>query len=164
MSWTYEIAINADEVHRIICECDLFQATAEAPAPVRNFQTTLRRVAEQCVYLTRKDGEIVSTFTITTDPPFPVERLSCFSPTNQPLYMSRHALSVKFLQAGDIIGLQSFRTAMQVAKNRGGSMLRAETNPRLSRVVTLMKMLGFEEKGFADYGSSCIYLQRTLSH
>jgi GNAT superfamily N-acetyltransferase len=162
-SWSWETSTDAAEVHALLCACDAYQATASAPAPLRNPLTTERRVAEGSVHLLRHDGRAVATFTLSWDAPFSAP-LGTFPEANEPAHLGRLAVSPEWLARGALLGVRCVRRALAVAREAGADVVRAEANPDLSRVVAMLRQLGFEEHGAAqsEDGRRRVYLQKRL--
>lgn len=162
--WSWEVAQDADEAHALLCACDAHQASERAPAPRRNPHTTARRVAERAVHLLRLSGQAVATFTLTWDPPFSAPA-GTFPEARQPLHLGRLAVLPEWLERGSLIGVRCVRRAIELARGAGADVLRAEANPELSRVVALLRQLGFEQHGAEQLqdGHRKIYLQKRLS-
>lgn len=157
------MAAEAGMVHALICACDLYTATADAPPPVRSFETTERRVRNGSVHLLRHGGEPVATFTLTWDPSFKAD-LSIFPVATKPAYLGRLAVSTTWLDRGSIAGAQCLRRAIEVASRDGADVLRSEANPDLRSVRILLDLFGFVEHARAQDpdGRRRVYLQRPL--
>jgi hypothetical protein len=162
-SWAWETSKNAEEVHALLCACDAHQATARAPAPLRNPLTTARRVSEGSVHVLRSGPCAVATFTLTWDPPFSAE-LTVFPEASKPAYLGRLAVLPGWLEHGSLVGARCVRRAIELAARAGADALRAEANPDLSRVVALLSQLGFVEysSSQAEDGRRRAYLQKQL--
>lgn len=161
--WKWEAAGDADEVHRLLCESDQYTATADAPAPVRNIETTRRRVDTGCVQILRCDGRAAAMFTLTWEPPF-AEELSVFPDANTPMYLSRLAVRAEWLERGSMVGVRCIRRAVELATAAGADAIRSEANPDLEAVAALLRMMGFVEtvRRQASDGRRRMYLQKNL--
>lgn len=163
VSWSWEVAADAGLVHELLCACDRHTAVPAAPAPVRNLETTERRVREGAVHLLRHAGEPVATFTLTWSPPFTADP-SVFPPARKPAYLGRLAVQPAWLERGTLAGVQCLRRAAEVARAGGADVLRSEANPDLRAVRALLDMFGFVEHGAAQDpdGRRRVYLQQVL--
>ncbi len=137
-------ATDAHEVHELLLACDAFNATPSAPAPRRNFTTTERSVALGNVYVARRAAHLVASFTLSDEPPF-IADLSVFPAAERPLYLRRLTVSPDVLEQGSIVGAQCLRKATEVAIALGADAIRAEANPDLVKVFTLLTLFGFRE-------------------
>jgi predicted GNAT family N-acyltransferase len=164
MSWSWEVSSNVGEVHALLCECDAYTATREAPTPVRNIETTRRRVRMGSVYVLRLGAEAVAMFTLTWDAPF-AEDTAIFPPARKPAYIGRLAVKTEWLARGSIVGARCLRRAVELATSAGADAIRSEANPDLTRVVTLLRLFGFEEFGRtqSEDGRRRVYLQKALN-
>jgi hypothetical protein len=163
-SWSWEISTNVDEVHEILCASDAYTATREAPPPVRNIETTRRRVRAGSVHVLRSGAEAVAMFTLTWDAPF-AEDTTIFPPAQKPAYIGRLAIRPEWLARDSIVGARCLRRAVELAVSAGADALRSEANPDLVRVLTLLHLFGFEEYGRAqsEDGRRRVYLQKVLA-
>lgn len=154
---------DAAEVHALLCECDAYTATPEAPAPVRNFETTLRRVREGSVHVLRHGAGLVAMFTLTWDAPFAMDT-SVFPPARKPAYLGRLAVKPEYQAEGSLAGVRCLRKAVELATDAGADAIRAEANPDLTRVRALLRLFDFEEYGLvkSEGENSRAYLQKNL--
>lgn len=162
--WTWEASANADEVHALICASDAYTATSSAPAPVRNIQTTRRRVEAGSVHVLRFRGEAVATFTLTWEPPYDPRETAVFPPASKPIYISRLAVKPDWVENGSLVGVRCLRKAVELANGLGADAIRSEANPDLERVRALLAAFQFEQYGSAQApdGRRRVYLQKDL--
>lgn len=161
--WSWETSSDAAEVHALLCACDAYQATPCAAAPLRNPVTTERRVAEGAVQVLRHDGRAVATFTLSWDAPFSAPP-GTFPSATKPAHLGRLAVLPEWLERGALLGVRCVRRALDLARQAGADVVRSEANPDLSRVVAMLRQLGFEEHGAAQSqdGRRRVYLQKRL--
>jgi hypothetical protein len=162
-AWYWEIATDPGEVHRLLCACDAYQATPEVPAPERSIGTTVRRVADGSVHLLRCRGVAVAMFAFTWEAPFSESRAH-FPPARRPAYVSRLAVSPRWLEQGTVLGARCYRRVFRLAVAGGADVVRLEANPDLRRMPALLRTLDFTPfGGFADsQGRRRVYLQKLL--
>jgi len=161
--WSWEVSGNVEEVHALLCACDAYTATPEAPAPSRNVETTRRRVQAGSVNVLRLGSEAVAMFTLTWDAPFTVDP-SVYPSAQKPAYIGRLAVKPELMKKGSFIGARCLRKAIELAVSAGADAIRSEANPDLTRVRALLDLLGFKEYGQAqsEGGRRRVYLQKTI--
>jgi len=162
-SWSWEVATDVEEIHSLLCACDAYTATLEAPPPVRNIETTRRRVQSGSVHLLRFGASAVAMFTLTWEAPF-TRQTTLFPPAKKPAYMGRLAVQPEWLAKGSIASAQCIRKAMELAGGAGADAIRLEANPDLTRIRTLLGLFGFEEYGRtqSEDGRRQVYMQKSL--
>ncbi len=162
--WWWQIAADVEEIHSLLCACDAYTATSEAPPPQRNIETTRRRVGSGSVHLLRLGTRAVAMFTLTWDAPFAHEEAIAFPPARKPAYICRLAVDPEWLIKGTITSAQCIRKAMELARNAEADAIRLEANPDLARVRTLLGLFGFQEYGQGESvdGRRTVYLQKSL--
>jgi|SRR5215203_3227382 len=162
-SRSWEVSNNAEEVHALLCASDAYHATHAVPAPMRNMETTRRRVQEGSVHILRLGTEAVAMFTLTWDAPF-AEGTVFFPPACKPAYIGRLAVKPDCLEGDSIIGAQCLRRAVELATSAGADAIRSEANPDLTRMRTLLRLFGFEEYGLtqSEDGRRRVYLQKAV--
>ena len=148
MTEAWEVATDADEVHRLLCASDAAHATREAPAPARHVATTRRRVEDGAVHLLRVNGEPAAMFTLTWQPAFDAS-IDVFPVARHAAYMSRLAVAPG---RDDLAGARCVRHAVAVARAAGAEVLRCEANPDLP-TYSLLRMHGFEPFGPVEEAS-----------
>lgn len=161
--WSWERADDPEVVHALLRACDLYTSTPDAPPPLRNLDTTVRRVRSGSVHLLRHGSEPAATFTLTPDPPFAAD-LSIFPRSRRPLYLGRLAVSPAWLDRGAPVGAQCLRRALDLAAAAGADALRSEANPDLHGVRRLLDLFGFVEHGSSrdPDGRGRVYLEKRL--
>lgn len=164
MSWMWEVSTNVEEVHKLLCTSDAYTANAKAPAPIRNSETTRRRVHEGSVHVLRFEDEPVAMFTLTWDAPFAADP-KVFPFARKPAYIGRLAVQAEWQEKGSIVGAQCLRKAIELAKSLASDAIRSEANPDLTRVRALLELFGFKEYGQAqsEDGRRRVYLQKDLT-
>jgi predicted GNAT family N-acyltransferase len=164
MSWIWEVSTNVEEVHTLLCASDAYTANTKAPAPIRNIETTRRRVHEGSVHVLRFENEPVAMFTLTWDAPFS-DDTKIFPFARKPAYIGRLAVQAEWQKKGSIVGAQCLRKAIELAKSLASDVIRSEANPDLIGVRTLLDLFGFKEYGQAqsEDGRRCVYLQKNLT-
>jgi hypothetical protein len=163
-AWVWEVADDADAVHALLCASDAKAASdTGTPAPVRGLDSTRSRVGERAVHLLRADGEPAGMFTLTPFPPYDRD-LAIFPAATRPLYLQRLAVDPGWAVRAPVVGLQCVRRAIEVATAAGADALRAEANPDLARVVSLLELCGFRPCGPPESsgGVRRLYLQMPL--
>lgn len=160
---SWDAADDVDEVHALLCESDAAQASLEAPAPVRNIETTRRLVAQRSVQVLRRSGRAIAMITLDWEPPFR-DDLSRFPPARKPAYMSRLAARPGVLVEEPMLGGQCVRRAIELARTAGADAVRCEANPDLAAVTAMLGLLGFEQCGppQSEGGRRRIHLQRSF--
>jgi len=78
--------------------------------------------------------------------------------------MTRLAVEPQWLLQGPLIGARCVRKAIEIASSAGADAIRAEANPDLGDVRTLLDLFGFEQYGAANSagGFRRVYLQKSL--
>lgn len=162
-AWRWDVGTSAEEIHALLRLCDAYTATAEAPAPVRNMETTKRNVESGSVHVLRRGAEAVAMFTLTWEAPFEPEDAG-FPPAQRPGYLQRLAVKPELLAEGSLVGARCIRRAIELARRAGADVIRSEANPDLARVVALLGLFGFEEfrRTQAEDGRRRVYLQKNL--
>lgn len=161
----WAVAVDVDEVHDLLCACDLRQAVESGtPVPARRFETTKRRVESGAVHVLTEDGVAIATFTLTDEAPFPPDP-GRFPEPAKPMYLQRLAVRPDLLASGAVVGVQCVRKAIELASAAGADALRCEANPDLVGTFTLLTTLGFRQQGpvyFSHTDAKRTYLQRDL--
>ena len=159
----WEVALDVQEVHNLLCACDAYFATTAVPAPTRNLDTTARRVTGGSVHLLRQNGCAVAMFTLTSEPPFDESKIR-WPKARNPVYVSRLAIEPKQLAEGTILGLRCYRRVFELALREGADVVRLEANPDLTRVKELLDILGFVRctSVSESEGLKRIYLQKPI--
>jgi len=145
MQSAWEIASDADEVHRLLLASDA-AASGGGPVPDRRIEGTRRRLADGVVHLLRIDGRAAAMVTVTPAPPFD---LADTEYANLPgaLYMQRLAVDPDLAADYPHLGMRAVRHALDIAVRADAPALRAEANPDLTRVLALLLAHGFEPVG-----------------
>jgi hypothetical protein len=159
----WELARDVDEVHDLLLSCDAHQAAATGTAvPDRNRSTTRHRVERGQVQLLRRDGRAIASVTVSDDPPFTPPPF--LAPVPGCRYISRLSVSPAELDGGGLVGLQCLRRAIEVARDSGGRVLRAEANPDLESTWRLLALAGFRQNGPVDETGRArrAYLEKAL--
>lgn len=145
--WSWEIARDPNEVHNLLGESDAYAAgESGTPAPVRNHKSTEAHVRTGAVHLLREDGRPAGTFTLSPRPAGGHD-VSVYPPARRPLYLQRLAVGAAWRERFSLVGVQCLRRAIEIATQAGTDVLRAEANPDLDRVRTLLDLLGFAQWG-----------------
>lgn len=161
----WEVARDPGEVHALLETSDRAQATAAMPAPRRNRSATEALVGSGGVHLLRCAGRPVAMVTVSERAPFDPS-CAAFQPARRPLYMQRLAVDPD-VTTGTVIppGLLAARHAVATARERGADWLRCEANPTITRVVEMLRAVGFsvvpsrEDAGVREGGPPRIHLQ-----
>lgn len=146
MRW--DTARDARTVHALVEESDRAAALRTGTAaPVRRPEATRRLVDLGVVRLGRVDGVAVVTVTVGPVPSFDPDG-SALPRAELPWYMQR--LAVRPGCPDPLAGVRAVRHAVELASAAGADALRAEANPDLPDVLTLLTALGFTRHNTLD--------------
>jgi hypothetical protein len=162
----WRVAEEWQVVHDLIERSDARAAARSGtPAPQRNPATTKSRVKQGVVHVRFQGGRVVATFTLTKEPPAGVHDED-FPPCRVPHYLQRLAVDPG-LPPSDLLGVQALRRAIAVFVESEGHQLRAQVNPDLVEVRTLLVAHGFRACGpvhrDGPVGSEHLYRPSTAS-
>jgi hypothetical protein len=160
----WSLAHDPDEVFDLLLASDRHAAERHGlPLPRRNREATGFLVGEGRVHVLRQRTELVAMFTLTWQPPYPLEPTG-FPPRHRPAYLQRLAVRPELLRAGSLAGVQCVARAVEVATEGGADALRSEANPDLAEVLRLLLTLGFVRYGEppADGPLRRVYLERPI--
>ncbi|MFI1196316.1 GNAT family N-acetyltransferase [Micromonospora sp. NPDC020750] len=163
MEWTWAVATDSSEAHALLCASDGHQAARYGMvAPVRNLDTTERRVRAGSVHLLRHGTEAAASFTLSQEPPHGLD-LSVYPPATSPVYLQRLAVAPAY--EGSIVGVRCLRRAVELAREQGADVLRCEANPDLLATRRMLDTLGFTQHGptLAENGVRRVHLQKTVT-
>jgi hypothetical protein len=140
MTLTWRRADDAEAVHALLLLSDQQAATmSRTPVPRRSRETTAHLVATGATYVGRDGDEVLATFSVSATPTFDPDEHGLPAVTGA-WYERRLAVHPA---APSLVGLQAVRTAIEVARDGGAEVLRAEANPDLSGVLRLLTMSGY---------------------
>lgn len=144
--WSWRDAEDAAEVHVLLCASDAFHAGIGQRLPQRNPRTTEAHVQARAVQGLFHDDSLVAMVTLTTAAPRGMDTTD-FGLARQALYMQRLAVDPAWLGRDALLGVRCVKHALGIARKRGAEVLRAEANPRLAKVMQLLRTFGFVQVG-----------------
>jgi hypothetical protein len=162
-AWSWEIATEPNEVHRLLLASDE-AAAADQPPPKRSLEATRRRVAAGSVHLLRWQDKPAAMFTLDDDAPFDLAEAG-YPPAGKALFLQRLAVDPEIQTSQPLVGARALRRAIRLATDAGAAVLRSEANPDLKRAFALLSAHGFMTFGSAQdqTGRRRVYLQKTLA-
>ncbi|EID79780.1 MULTISPECIES: hypothetical protein [Rhodococcus] len=161
MALVWRTADDVVMVHRLIEASDRRAAALTGTtAPPRRQESTQRLVAAGQVQLGLVAGQPVVTVTVGPVPSFdPAE--AGMPEADEPWYMQRLAVAPDYPDG--LVGFHAVRHAVQLAAAAGADALRAEANPDLSAVLTMLTAVGFRRYRTHNSGRAPrTYLQLVL--
>jgi predicted GNAT superfamily acetyltransferase len=134
---------DVDEMHALLEASDRAAAGKDGFVPVRRRCTSARLVQEGAVWGLHREGRLVVSVTVDEKPTFKSNEL--LSETSRALYMRRLCVAPDL---GDpLLGLRAVRFVTKYARAKGYKVVRAEANPDLAAVYSLLRSVGFEQCG-----------------
>ena len=144
--WSWRSVVDVVEAHALLCASDAINASPGQPPPQRNPLTTERHVLAMAVEGLFCGDSLVGMFTLTRDPPRAMDSDE-FGAADQAVYMQRLAVHPDWVERDALLGVRCVKRALEIARERGASVLRAEANPRLVKVMQLLRSFGFVQVG-----------------
>ena len=149
---------DVDEAHALLEASDRAAAGADGFVPTRRRASTARLVEQGAVWGLRREGRLIMSVTVDETPTFDPHE-SCVK-VSRVLYMRR--LCVAPDAADPLLGLRAVRLVARHARAEGYDALRAEVNPDLAAVCSLLRSVGFEQRGPADRHAPAAVAQMEL--
>ncbi|HTZ44966.1 MAG TPA: GNAT family N-acetyltransferase [Jatrophihabitans sp.] len=135
----WQQASDPDRVTRLLELSDRAVA-GDGPVPRRNPASTSRLVRDGSVFLlTDGDTDLAMITVCEAEPTEEGERY--YPPTERPAYMRR--LAVHPDRQGSLLAMQAVQHAIRIARQRGATALRCETNPDNEAALRLLQLQGF---------------------
>jgi hypothetical protein len=132
-------------VHELIAASDRAAAARSGTRPpVRRLDSTTYLVETGAVHLARVNGVPIATVTAGPRPSFDTAETG-LPEAQHPWYMQR--LAVRPDCSDPLVGVQAVRRAIAAARAHGADAVRAEANPDLTDVLTLLALHGFVRYG-----------------
>jgi hypothetical protein len=162
IAWRWSIGEDAGAIHQLLCASDAHTATAEAPAPQRNADSTQAFVSAKAVHVLWAGNEMAATITVLWRPPF-AHDLTVFPPAQRPAYITRLSVAPLWSARDPLLGVRCLRHAAEAAAAADADAVRAEANPNLP-AMRLLELSGFVEcaRG-TDHGRAWSLLQKPLA-
>jgi ribosomal protein S18 acetylase RimI-like enzyme len=149
---------DVDEAHALLEASDRAAAGKDGFIPTRRRASTVRLVEQGSVWGLRRGGRLVVSVTMDETPTF--EPNEFCAELSRVLYMRR--LCVAPDAADPMLGLRAVRWVVRRGRAEGYAAVRAEVNPDLVAVCSLLRSVGFDQRGPAGRDGAVAVAQMEL--